>query len=113
MVRRTRIFAALGAIAIAVLLMVVLFYEPIEEGRCRLKRRKIGTHDDWLELAGQLLLPLDTRPEVLKDLPMDFNQPRYYEIKSNNKRIPVIVNLSERPTLCMYTNGDGILSQEK
>jgi hypothetical protein len=111
--RRTGIIATLVILVAFVLLALVLFYEPIEEGRCKLHRRKIDTDSQLLGLATQLLLPLDDKPKGLQDLPVGFDRPGYYEIKSGNKRIPVVMNFSEAPTLCLDTNGDGVLSQEK
>jgi hypothetical protein len=102
-----------GAVVAVVLLMLVMLYEPIEEGRCRLYRRKADPESQSMELAAQLLLPLDSKPENLQDIPAGFDRPCYYEIKIGNKRIPMVLNLSERPTLCMDTDGDGLLSKEQ
>ena len=110
---RTKIVATSVAGAAFVLLMLLMFYEPIEEDRCRLKSRKGDTDSQLCALAAQFLLPLDGKPENLQDIPVNFDRPSYYEIKNGNRRISVVVNLSEKPTLCLDTNCDGLLSQEK
>jgi len=94
-------------------LWLLLGHESIEEGRCRLVRRKADPSSQLMGLAFQMLQPQTTKPDRVRNLPAGFDRPCYYEIKSSDKRIPLVVNLSERPALCLDTNGDGVLSQER
>jgi hypothetical protein len=112
--RRTRIVATLGAVVAFVLLMLVLFYEPIEEGRCKLHRKKADPESQLLGLAFQLIRPLDDKPDRAQDVPAGFEQPRYYEIKSGETPILMAADYSQKLVrLCIDTDSDGILSEER
>jgi hypothetical protein len=88
--------------------------EPIEEGRCRLVRKKADPESQLMGLAFQFLWPLDNKPDSVQDLPADFTHPRYYEIRSGDKAVPMAVDFSRRNgLLCIDTDGDGILSDER
>jgi len=87
--------------------------QPIEEGRCCLVRKKAPRDSQLMAPAFQLLQPCVARPDSVRDLPAGFDRPAYYEIKSGDRHIPLVVNLSETPSLCIDTKGDGVLSQER
>jgi hypothetical protein len=94
-------------------LWLLLSRAPIEEGRCRLVRKKADPSGQLVTLATQMLQPTAAQPDSVQDLPPGFDRPSYYLIKSADRRIPLVVNMSERPSLCLDTNGDGVLSQER
>jgi len=87
--------------------------EPVEEGRCKLVWTKVSADSQLVGLAVQMLQPLTAKPEGVRDLPAGFDRPCYYEIKSGTRRIPLVVNLSDKLSLCLDTDGDGVLSQER
>ena len=87
--------------------------ERIEEGRCRLAWREVPSNSQLTGLAIQILQPLTAKPEGVRDLPEGFDRPCYYEINSGNRRIPLVLSLSERPRLCLDADGNGELSQER
>lgn len=87
--------------------------ERIEEGRCRLVWKKVSPDSQLVGLAVQMLQPLTVRPEGVRDLPAGFDRPCYYEIRSGARRIPLVMNLSDKPSLCLDTDGDGVLAQEE
>ena len=112
--QRTKIVAALGAVVAVVLLTLVLFPEPIEEGRCKLSRKKADADSQLIGLAFQFIRPLDNKPDRAQDVPAGFEKPRYYEIKSGNKPILMAADYSQKQVrLCIDTDGDGILSEER
>ena len=76
--RKTKIVAVLGAAVVVVLLSLVLFYEPIEEGKCKLKRKKADPESQLLGLALQLKTPLTDKPDFVRDVPTDFEKPRFH-----------------------------------
>lgn len=94
-------------------LWLLLSRAPIEEGRCRLVRKKADPRSQLMGLAFQVLQPQLIKPDDVRDLPAGFNRPCYYQIRSGDKRVPVVVNLSGTPSLCLDTDGDGVLSQER
>ena len=103
------------ALALAgVLLGVLLYYEPIEEGRCRLIRKPADPEDSLIWLARQWITPLNGRPDHVQDAPAGFGQPRYYSIKSGEKAILMAADFSQkRVRLCIDRDGDGVLSEER
>jgi hypothetical protein len=110
--RKTRIVAGLGAVVMLVLLVLVLFYEPIEEGRCKLHMRKADPESQLIGLAIQFIRPLTDKPERVQDVPTGFEQPRYYEIKSGDKPVLMAADYSQKQVrLCIDSDGDGILSK--
>jgi hypothetical protein len=96
----------------AVLLALALKGQRIEEGRCRLAARRMG-EDRWGVLASQLLRPETSRPEGIHDLPASFGKPAYYLIKSGDRQIAAILDFSKGLRLCVDTDGDGSLAQER
>jgi len=97
-----------------VLLMLVLFYEPIEEGRCKLSRRKADPDSQLTRLAFQFITPLNDKPDRVQDVPAVFERPRYYEIKSGDKPVLMVADYSRKLVrLCIDTDSDGILSEER
>jgi hypothetical protein len=94
-------------------LWLLLGREPIEEGRCRLVHKKADPSSQLMGIAFQMLQPQTAQPESVRDLPAAFDRPCYYEIKSGDRRIPLAVNLSAKPSLCVDTDGDGGLAQER
>ena len=95
------------------ILWLLLSGEPIEEGRCKLIRSKVPADSQLVGLAVQMLEPLPAQPEGVRDLPAGFSRPCYYEMRSGARRIPLVVNLSDKPNLCLDTDGDGVLAQER
>jgi len=95
------------------LLGVLLIREPVEEGRCKLVRREVKPSSELARLASQVLEPRTSRPQGLQDLPAGFDNPCFYELRSDGKPILLAVNLSEEPILCLDMDGDGILSEEQ
>lgn len=112
--RSTKTVAVLGAVFAVALLMLVLFYEPIEECRCKLHRRKADPESQLLALAYQYMTPLKDKPERVQDVPSSFEQPRYYEIKSGDRPVLMASDYSQKQVrLCIDTDSDGILSEER
>ncbi|MCU0913220.1 MAG: hypothetical protein MUC88_01495 [Planctomycetes bacterium] len=95
------------------MLWLLLGRASIQEGGCRLARQKVDPSGQLVTLAVQMLQPQTAPPARVRDLPAGFDRPCYYEIKSAGRRIPVVVNLSERPRLCVDTGADGVLAQER
>jgi hypothetical protein len=93
-------------------LWLLLGRESIEEGRCRLVRKKADPSSQLMGLAWQFLQPLNGKPESLQSPPAGFDRPCYYQIRSGDRLIPAVVDLTESPNLCLDTNGDGVLAQE-
>lgn len=112
---RRRWTILLGAILLCGgLLWLLLDSEPIQEGRCRLTRRKIDPGSPLLWLVEQFVTPLGNKPDGVRDLPVGFEEPRYYAIKSGDKSILAVADYSQKLVrLCVDTNGDGILSEEQ
>jgi len=104
------ILLALGA----GLIWALLGREPIQEGRCNLKRKKVDPESQLMGLAFQFLRPLDDKPDNVQDVPSDFEQPRYYKIKSGDRSILMAADYSQKHVrLCIDRDGDGILSEER
>ncbi len=103
------------AIVVAVVLLVlVLMPERIEEGRCKLVRKKADPESQLMGLAFQLIRPLEARPDRVQDVPTGFGEPRYYEIKSGKKPVLMAADFSQKLVrLCIDTDGDGVLSEER
>ncbi len=95
------------------LLWLAFVGEPIEEGRCKLVRRKVKPSGELARLASQVLEPQTSRPQGLQDLPAGFDNPCFYELRSDGKPVSLVVNLSEEPVLCLDMDGDGVLSEEQ
>ncbi len=112
--KKRRWIILFGLVALGGGVLWMLFgREPIQEGRCRLVRRKADPRGQLIGLAVQMLPSQTARPDSVRDLPAGFERPCYYEMNSDDRRIPLVVNLSGRPALCLDTNGDGVLSQER
>ncbi|MGE5294291.1 MAG: hypothetical protein ACM3VT_05630 [Solirubrobacterales bacterium] len=109
----TRRWAILvGGILLGAGLLWLAFYEPIEEGRCRLIRKKADPENPLVGLAIQLVDPLDHKPHDVQDLSPGFARPCYHQIKSGGRLISMVVDLSDSPRLCLDTDADGVLSEE-
>lgn len=113
--RKTHWTIALVFLALSGGLLWVFFgREPIQEGRCRLIRKKADPDSQLMRLAFQFIKPLDGKPDSVQDLPAGFEQPRYYEIKSGDRPILMAADFSQKLVrLCVDTDGDGILSEER
>ncbi len=112
--QRTKFVVVLLAVVAVVLLVLALIGEPIEEGRCKLVRKKADPDSQLLGLAFQFLRPLADRPDGVQDGPADFAQPRYYHIKSGDKPILMAADFSRKQVrLCIDTDDDGLLSEER
>lgn len=105
----------LGAILIgAGVLWLLLGREPIQEGRCRLVRKKADPDSQLTGLAVQFIYPLEAKPDRVQGVPATFEQPRYYEIESGNKPVLMVADFSQKLVrLCIDTDGDGIFSDER
>ena len=107
------ILFALLALSVG-LLWVFLAPEPLQEGRCRLARKKADPDSPLLWLTSQYIRPLEDKPESAKDAPAGFAHPRYYSVRSGERSILMATDYSERNVrLCIDTDGDGILSEER
>ena len=96
------------------LLWMMLGREPIEDGRCRLTRKKADPSSQLTGLTYQFVQPLDGKPDGVQDVPAGFGQPRYYRITSGDKPILMVADFTEKNVrLCVDTDGDGILSEER
>jgi hypothetical protein len=112
--QRTKIVAALSAVVAVVLLTLILFPEPIEEGRCKLVRKKADPDSQPIGLAFQFVRPLDDTPDNVQDVPAGFEQPRYYQINSGGRSILMVADFSQKQVrLSIDMDGDGILSEER
>jgi hypothetical protein len=107
------LIAAVAVVAAAALLLF-LKAERIEEGRCKLVRKKADASSQLLGFAQQVLQPQAAKPEGVPDLPAGFGRPCYYLVKSAGRQVPLVVNLSEgKSCLCMDLNGDGQFSPDE
>lgn len=87
---------------------------PIEEGRCRLVRRKVDPDSQLMWLVQQSIRPLEVKPDGVRDLPAGFAEPRYYTIQSGNWPVLMVADFSQKLVrLCVDTDGDGVLSEER
>ncbi|MBP7052536.1 MAG: hypothetical protein KBE65_16100 [Phycisphaerae bacterium] len=95
------------------LLWALVGREPVLEGRCKLTLRKADSHSQLMSLASQIILPLDGKPDRAQDLPDGFRRPTFYEIKGADGPVLMAVDYSRDLRLCIDTDGDGILSEER
>jgi hypothetical protein len=96
------------------LLWLFLGPEPIQEGRCRLVRKKADPDSPLMWLVHRYVMPLANKPDGVRDLPAGFEQPRYYTLDSGDKPILMAADFSEKLVrLCVDTDGDGVLSEER
>ena len=86
--------------------------QPVEEGRCRLVRKRADPSSPLVWLALQSLQPQTAKPSGVQDLPAGFDRPCYYLMKTGGKQVLLALNLSKEPRLCVDVRGDGVLSQE-
>lgn len=112
---RRRWAILLGVIVLGTGLLWVSFgRESIQEGRCRLIRKKVDPGNSLMWLVEQHVTPLAAKPDGIQDLPTDFEQPRYYTIKSGNQPVLAVADLSQKLVrLCVDTDGDGVFSEER
>jgi hypothetical protein len=105
------VFLALGG----GVLWLLFSRQPIEEGRCQLRRKAIGNpvESQFTALAWQYLRPESSRPDDVKDLPSDFAQPCFYHMDTSQGRWPVVVDLSHGQRLSFDTDRDGLFSDER
>jgi hypothetical protein len=96
------------------LLWAIFVREPIEEGRCRLVRRKADPDSQLMQLAYQFIRPVNDKPDGIQDIPAGFDQPRYYTIKSGHRSVLMAADFSQKNVrLCIDADGDGIFSEER
>jgi hypothetical protein len=106
------LLATLTVVA-ATALLLVLQGRRIEEGRCKLVRKKTDPSTDLMRLTYQVLQPRSDKPDNIRDLPAGFDRPCYYLIESAGRQIPLVLNLAHEPSLCVDRGGDGVLSKER
>jgi hypothetical protein len=95
-------------------LWLLLSRAPIvEEGRCRLVRRKADPSSQLIGLGRAFLEPALARPEDVKDLPDGFDRPCFYHMDTRAGRLPVVLDSSHGVRLCLDSNHDGLLSDER
>jgi hypothetical protein len=95
------------------ILWLFLGRAPIEEGRCKLKLKAVRQPDGLAGLAERFLdLPTSEGSHV-GDLPDGFNQPFHYRVRAAGADVLLVVNGADPWTLCLDTNRDGRLSDEK
>ena len=107
---------ALVALAIVVVmagvgLVFLLSRAPVEEGRCQLRYRAVNSPDELSALAFQFLSVLPAKPAQVRDLPPGFEESRFYELEVAGGR--AIVCLARSHRLCVDSNRDGVLSDER
>ena len=115
MVRKVRWAILFGLIVLGGgTLWLLLGHEPIEEGRCKLRRRAIGNpaENQVAELAWQLLEPEPARPDEVRDLPHGFDQPCFYHVEIHGERLAVALDWSHG-RLCLDTDHDGRFANER
>jgi len=105
----------LGAIVLGGgLLWLVFGREPVEEGRCRLVRKRIAPDSSLMWLVQQGVTPLGSKPDNVQDLPAGFDYPRYYAIQSGDATVLAVADFSQKlARLSVDTDGDGVLSEER
>ncbi|MBP7052534.1 MAG: hypothetical protein KBE65_16090 [Phycisphaerae bacterium] len=104
----------LAAILLGVgLLWLVLGREPIQEGRCRLKLKRVGQPGGLTGIAYRFLDRPTSDSNGIRDLPEGFDKPYYYRVRANDAEIALVVNGTNPWTLCLDTDQDGLLSNEK
>jgi len=92
---------------------VLLGRARVEEGRCPLVPTKFDRSSHFLGLTYRSLSPQRGKPHLARDLPTSFDRPCYYVMKSADKQVLLVMNLSTKPRLCVDTDGDGVLSEEQ
>lgn len=97
------------------LLWLLLGRELVQEGRCKLRRRRVGnpSNSQVVSLAFQILEPLPAGPNDLQDLPPGFQQPVSYRMKTGADSLPLVLDLSDGPRLCLDADRDGMFSDER
>lgn len=105
----------LGAILLGGGLLWLFFgRESVEEGRCRLVRRDADSDSSLMWLAQRFVTPLGNKPAGVQDLPAGFDHPRYYAIQSGDATVLAVADFSQKLVrLCVDTDGDGVLSEER
>jgi hypothetical protein len=105
----------LGAILLGGgLLWLVFGREPIQEGRCKLVRKRVAPDSSFMWLVEQYLRPLAAKPDSVRDLPAGFVEPRYYTIKGGDRPVLAVADFSQKLVrLSVDTDGDGVLSEER
>lgn len=114
--RKRRWTILLAAILLSGGLLWAFFcHEPIQEGRCTLRRKAVGDpgKNQLVSLAGQALEFTSSCPNDVRDLPNGFRRPRFSHITAGGESLPVGLDFSSEPRLCLDTNRDGLLSNER
>jgi len=92
---------------------MLLGRETIEEGQCKLVPTKFDPSNPLFGLTYRLLSAQAGKPHAVRDLPAGFDWPCYYMMKTAGKQVLLVKNLSAKPSLCVDTRGDGVLSQQR
>ena len=94
---------------------VLFIREPVRDGWCVLHRRSVGAPYDsqLIGFACQLLKPLASQPEGIRDLPDDFKEPVFYHMELATGPVPIVIDLSKNPRLCLDADQDGGLVEEQ
>ncbi len=103
------LLAVLGA-----LLWIFLAPDPVQEGRCRLVRKKADPDNRLVRIGYQFVRPLESKPDNVKDAPTGFEQPRYFRVKSGTESILMAADYSQKNVrLCIDRDSDGAFSEER
>jgi hypothetical protein len=94
-------------------LWLLLGREPIEEGRCRLKFKTVSQPNGLTGVAYRFLERPASDNNDIRELPQGFDEPFHYHVRAAGTDVPLVVNGADPWTLCLDTNRDGRLSDEK
>ncbi len=94
-------------------LWLLLGRVPIREGRCRLRHRTNQDREPIAFLVSQMLLPVSSGPDDVKNVPADIRCPSYYHLAAGGKQVALAVDFSGTLRMCIDADGDGILSNER
>jgi len=97
------------------LLLTLLGREPVEEGRCTLRRKATGdpSESQLVGFAWQFLQPEPAEPNDTADSSQETNESYSYRMTAATENVPIVLDVSDKPTLRVDTNGDGLLSDER
>ena len=115
MLRRLRWTILLALVALAGGTLWLLFgREPVREGHATLRRKAVGdpSKNQLVSLAWQILEFTSSCPNDIRGLPDGFNRPRFSHMTVGGESLPVVLDFSGKPRLCLDGNRDGFLANE-